>query len=190
MSRGPGRRQQLVLDMVAEVGHLVPVPVTAWATATLGRSMTRAEYRAVVRAVWQLHQRGGVHAQHAVGTDYTGRAARRLIVWTCANCSYAAAGEHIAALPCLYCKQPTSRTPAYRDPSTGMRQCETCDERLKREHAERDDCMTSATDHPAEHCGYPWCQAHGELCDCAYSATQPHQRAGCRYTTDDQEGDE
>jgi hypothetical protein len=32
--------------------------------------------------------------------------------------------------------------------------------------------MTTTTDHPAEHCGYAWCEAHA-MCDCAYADIHP-----------------
>ncbi len=109
MSRGPGRRQRLVLAALAAVGDIAYVTVTDVGLRAVDRSMTRAEYRALNRAAWLLRGRGRLHVGKLTGTDYRGRLAARLVVWTCRNCSLRLTSEHIPALPCLYCKTPTVR---------------------------------------------------------------------------------
>lgn len=130
MSRGPGRWQRLILAALRDVWHFAPVWPTNVAVTELGGPMTQAEYRAVIRATWLLNKRGALHAEHERGIDYTGRVARRLMAWTCPKCSPAGAGEHIAALPCLYCKKPTDRMPIGHSAASGYRQCADCAERI------------------------------------------------------------
>ena len=109
MSRGPGRWQRQLLDALDRAGRLCYVPVADAGLAAVGRSMTGAEYRSLIRAAWLLERRGALHLGKPLGSDYTGRPNLRLLAWRCANCSHAATSEHIPALPCFYCKTPTTR---------------------------------------------------------------------------------
>ncbi|MBA3290235.1 MAG: hypothetical protein H0U17_01935 [Actinobacteria bacterium] len=125
MSRGPGRWQTTILEALEGAGHLAYVQVTNVGLDALGRSMTMSEYRALNRAAWLLKKRGALHLGAGAGMDYRGRTAKRLVAWTCANCSLDGSSEHIPALPCLNCDEPTQRRAAYRD---DIAQCERCAE--------------------------------------------------------------
>lgn len=107
MSLGPGRWQRLLLSALSDVGHFRCAVVADVGLATLDRSMTTSEYRALNRAAWLLQIRGALHVQKAAGTDYLGRSTTRVLVWTCPMCSLAGTSEHIAATPCFWCGTPT-----------------------------------------------------------------------------------
>jgi hypothetical protein len=59
MSRGPGRWQRLVLDLVNQAGE-EPVVLTWRVEEALDRSLTAAEFSAVNRAAWALADSGKV----------------------------------------------------------------------------------------------------------------------------------
>jgi len=131
VSRGPGRWQAAILEALEVAGHLAYVPVSDVGLDLLGRSMSLSEYRALNRAAWLLRARGALHLGAGAGMDYRGRTAKRLVAWTCANCSLDGSSEHIPAVPdppCFYCGEPTQRRTKYRD---DIAQCERCAERLK-----------------------------------------------------------
>jgi hypothetical protein len=109
VSRGPGRWERLILDELQRIGDIAYLRVSEAACIALDRSLTPSEYRALNRAAWLLRTRGRLHLGKALAPDYTGRMNQTLVAWTCVKCSHGATGEHIPALPCAYCKEPTER---------------------------------------------------------------------------------
>lgn len=74
MGRGPGRWQRLILDALVEAideygPRLGPgVWLAEYARVQMGRPLTNAEYKALMRAAAQLERRGAVARVHVMGT--------------------------------------------------------------------------------------------------------------------------
>lgn len=108
MSRGPGRWQRYIMATLAERGPFKPLLVLDVGLDVLDRSMTLSESRALLRAARLLQWRGSLHLDRLPAFDCCGRLMARLAAWSCPNCSPVITGEHIPALPCFWCKTPTT----------------------------------------------------------------------------------